>query len=213
MILKSDQGRPLIFDFFEYFNMVDKDTMEGPNAKTTVIGTGPFKFVEWAPGDHMSFTRNTNYWGGGQPYVDAINVSLVRDEQSMAAQLEAGALDAIRQPGLPDYVRLSTSPGYTGILHPNSGAFYLMSLNVLSPPTDNKQVRQALNFAIDRQRFVETALYGLASAQDLPWGPGLGRRRCGKECSIHVRSGQGKVATRSGRSGKSGNGFESARHN
>ena len=50
VILKSDQPRPLMFDFFEYFNMVDKVTIEGPDAKTKAVGTGPFSLVEWAPG-------------------------------------------------------------------------------------------------------------------------------------------------------------------
>jgi ABC-type transport system substrate-binding protein len=41
--------------------------------------------------------------------------------------------------------------------------------NTSAPPTDNKLVRQALNYAIDRQRFVDTILLGLGSVQDLPW--------------------------------------------
>src|SRR5438094_3007410 len=69
VVLTSDLPRPAIFDFFEYFNQVDKDTMEGPNAKTASVGTGPFKFVEWVQGDHLTFARNPNYWRTGRPYV------------------------------------------------------------------------------------------------------------------------------------------------
>jgi ABC-type transport system substrate-binding protein len=72
-ILATDQPRPLVFDFFEYFNMVDRDTVEGPNAKTTTVGTGPFTFVEWVPGDHLAFAKNTNYWQTGRPYLDGVH--------------------------------------------------------------------------------------------------------------------------------------------
>src|SRR5579864_1411116 len=41
VILNSDRPRPLVFDFFEYFCMVDREAVEGPNAKTTTVGTGP----------------------------------------------------------------------------------------------------------------------------------------------------------------------------
>ena len=54
IILNSDQPRPLAFDLFERLYMLDKDTMEGPDAKTKANGTGPFTFVEWAQGDHFT---------------------------------------------------------------------------------------------------------------------------------------------------------------
>jgi ABC-type transport system substrate-binding protein len=61
VVLKSEDPRPLAFDFFEYFNIVDKDAMESPDAKEKLVGTGPFTFVEWLQGDHLTFTRNKNY--------------------------------------------------------------------------------------------------------------------------------------------------------
>ena len=73
-MLKSDQPRPLVFDFFEYLNMVDQETLEGPDAKTKAVGTGPFTFVEWAQGDHLTLAQNPNYWQSGKPYLDGISV-------------------------------------------------------------------------------------------------------------------------------------------
>jgi ABC-type transport system substrate-binding protein len=49
---------------FEYFNMLDHVSMEGPDAQKTLIGTGPFTFLEWAQGDHLTFAKNANYWRG-----------------------------------------------------------------------------------------------------------------------------------------------------
>ena len=55
VVLISDQPRPGLFDFFEYFNIVDPVTASGPDAATKPIGTGPFMLAEYAQGDHLSF--------------------------------------------------------------------------------------------------------------------------------------------------------------
>ncbi len=171
-ILTTDQPRPLAFDFFEYFNMVDRNTVEGPNAKTTTVGTGPFTFTEWVPGDHLLFTRNPNYWQTGRPYLDGVRAIVARDPQSMVAMFEGGSLDTMRSAPLVDYARLKDNPMYQPVVHPNPGSYFVIAFNTLNPPLDSKVVRQALNYAIDRTRFANTALYGVAQAQDLPWLPG-----------------------------------------
>jgi peptide/nickel transport system substrate-binding protein len=168
IVLKSDLPRPAIFDFFEYFNQVDQETMEGPNAKTASIGTGPFKFVEWVQGDHLSFERNPNYWKSGRPYVESF-VASARDAQAMLVQLEAGGLDVAKGPSPNDFARYRGEPAYQPIIHSVSGNYFLFGLNLGIPPLDNKQVRQALNYALDRNRFVETFMFGTGTAQSLPW--------------------------------------------
>jgi peptide/nickel transport system substrate-binding protein len=78
IILKSDLARPGVFDFFQNFTIVDKNTMEGPEAKTRANGTGPFTFVEWVPGDHVSMARNNQYWRSGTPLLDGIRTAIAR---------------------------------------------------------------------------------------------------------------------------------------
>ena len=75
--------RPAIFDLLEFLNIVDKDTIEGPDAQTKIVGTGPFKFVEWVQGDHMTLAKNKNYWQSGRPYIDEWRVLIVPDSQAM----------------------------------------------------------------------------------------------------------------------------------
>jgi peptide/nickel transport system substrate-binding protein len=172
VVLKMDQSRPLLFDFLEYFNMVDQATVEGPQAQTTAVGTGPFAFGEWVQGDHITFNRNKSYWLSNRPYLDAVRVSIYHDAPAVMTQLEANALDIVLAPPLIDFARLKADPSYQAIIHPNSGFFYLLGANASLPPLDNKLVRQALNYAIDRNRFSTTALNGIGTPQDLPWGPG-----------------------------------------
>ena len=170
IVLTSDVPRPGVFDFFQYFTIVDKNLMDSPDARTKANGTGPFKFVEWAPGDHVTLTRNEHYWKPGIPYLDGFVTRIFRDAQAMVASLEAGALDQIDSPGLLDLVRLKSDPNYQGFVVAASGQFVCIVANTTVAPTENKQFRQAINYAINRKRFVDTVFQGIISDyQDLPF--------------------------------------------
>jgi len=172
VVFSSDQPRPGVFDFFQYSTIVDKNLMDGPDAKTKVNGTGPFKFVEWVSGDHVTMQKNPNYWQAGRPYIDGFKTSLLRDAQAMVSQLEAGALDLVDSPPILDLVRLKADPKYEAIVLISSGSFVVMVANASTPPTNDKQFRQGINYAINRQRFTDTALKGIVSGgQDLPFPP------------------------------------------
>ncbi|TME32680.1 MAG: ABC transporter substrate-binding protein, partial [Chloroflexi bacterium] len=112
IILKSDKPRPGVFDFLQYLRILDKDTMDGPDATTKVVGTGAFKFVEWVPGDHFTLVKNPNYWESGHPYLDGVNVSIFRDAQAMVAALESGTLDVADLVPIPDADRLRNDSKY-----------------------------------------------------------------------------------------------------
>jgi peptide/nickel transport system substrate-binding protein len=170
VILASDQPRPGIFDFLSGFNMVDKETMEGPNSKTAINGTGPFKFVDWASGDHLTLARNPNYWRSGRPYLDGIRISILKDAQSMIVQLESGALDAVYAPPLTDAVRLKQSPQFEAIVNAQLGQFFYVNQNVTLPLFQSKVVRQAMNYALNRSRITQTVLQNLCGDPvNLPW--------------------------------------------
>jgi len=79
LVMRSDVSRPAMFDYFNALNMIDPVTTEGPSAKQQAVGTGPFTFVEWIQGDHVTLARNKNYWRSDRPYLDSIVISVVRD--------------------------------------------------------------------------------------------------------------------------------------
>jgi peptide/nickel transport system substrate-binding protein len=167
--LTTKQPWAAVFDFFQVLNIIDKVTAEGPNAKTQAVGTGPFTFVEWVQGDHVSYGKNKNYWQSGQPLLDGITLAIAKDQQAMVAQFEAGAADFIVNAPLLDFKRLSADTQYQTLELPNPAAFWMLQPNSTRSPMDDKRVRQALNYAIDRQRMVDTVLLGLTKPQDLPW--------------------------------------------
>ncbi|HEY3063833.1 MAG TPA: ABC transporter substrate-binding protein [Chloroflexota bacterium] len=168
VVLKSELPRPAMFDFFEFFNIVDKDTVEGPDAKSTSIGTGPFKLVEWVQGDHLTFAKNSNYWRSGRPYIDSF-IAHARADQAMLVQFEAKALDVAKGAAPNDFARYRDDPQYRTLVSTISGNNFLFGLNLGIPPLEDKRVRQALNWALDRKRFSDTFLYGTGVPQSLPW--------------------------------------------
>jgi peptide/nickel transport system substrate-binding protein len=169
VILKSDKPWPAAFDFFQLFNIVDKDTMEGPNAGRSAGGTGPFMLTEWVQGDHLTFKRNPTYWQAGKPYLDELQVSVSADAQANLLRFEAGALDIGDSPPLVDTVRLLKDPNYQVLVNQNPSVFLSFFFNTTLAPFDRKEVRQALGYAIDRKRIVDTVLQGLTRPEALPW--------------------------------------------
>jgi peptide/nickel transport system substrate-binding protein len=161
-----------VFDFLQVLNILDQNSPEGPRGKTTAVGTGAFSMVEWVQGDHVTYAKNKDYWRTGKPLLDQIVLNIAKDQQAMPVQLEAGQVDFIVNPTIQDFVRLSDDPTkYQGLELPNPAAFAMMQPNSTLPPMDNKLVRQALNWAIDRQRMADTVQLGRVKIQDLPWPP------------------------------------------
>lgn len=175
-LLNFDPPWPTALDLFGQLNMVDSQTMQGPNAQTTAIGTGPFTFVEWKQGEYVKFAKNPNYWRPDRPYLDGVEVHPTNDAQAMVVRFEGGNLDAICDAPLAELVRLKDDPKYGAIITPSGlGGFYVLGVNQQAPGANpvlqDKRVRQALNLSINRTRFNQTALYGLGSLRICPGRP------------------------------------------
>jgi peptide/nickel transport system substrate-binding protein len=138
------------------------------------VGTGPFILDEWLQGDHMKLSRNKQYWRSGAPLLDGVTLSIAKDAQALATQLEAGVIDVMTAlpPGVrvDDFVRLKDDARYVGLLQAESGAVQTIGMSATKAPFDNKSVRQAFNWAVDRRRYNDTVLKGTGVAGSLPWG-------------------------------------------
>ncbi|MBV9578485.1 MAG: ABC transporter substrate-binding protein [Chloroflexi bacterium] len=144
---------------------------QGPDGKTQVVATGPFVVSEWAAGDHLLLSRNPNYWRAGVPYLEAIRYSILLDTQAMMVQFESHALDAVWLPPARDAVRLANDPAYQTVALAGGGNGQALFLNAALPPYTNKNVRQAINYAVNRERYRTVAYSGLGDVEVLPWPP------------------------------------------
>jgi peptide/nickel transport system substrate-binding protein len=170
VVLHASQPWPAIFNVLAWTNLIDPQT---PPEQNQPVGTGPFTFVEWVQGDHITLKKNPNYWQAGKPYLDGIQVRIFTDPQSMASEVEGGGIDVAILPLLRDAMRLAKDANYQVLYNQNSGSVNLLVLQTkdASAPTGNKLFRQALNYAIDRKRWSDTILLGVGTPKALPLTP------------------------------------------
>jgi peptide/nickel transport system substrate-binding protein len=169
VVLKSDKPWPAAFDFFQLFNIMDSETMNGSTPGPTAGGTGPFVLAEWVQGDHLTLKRNPNYWQPGKPYLDEIQASVSPDAQANLIRFQAGSTDVTDTPPLLDTIKLMNDANYDVLVSQNPSVFLSFFFNATRPPFDRKEVRQALAYAINRQRVVDTVMQGLTKPEALPW--------------------------------------------
>jgi peptide/nickel transport system substrate-binding protein len=138
---------------------------------TIPVGTGPFKFVEWVPGDHLTLARFEDYWQEGLPYLDEIVVKAIPDPQARMVNLLAGSIDALW--GVPDSDRalLEEAEGVVVDASPPGFSFDAFLMNINVPPFDDVRVRQAMNWAVDRDKINQLAFSGEANMTVLPRAP------------------------------------------
>lgn len=128
------------------------------------IGTGPFRFAEWNRGSHLRLERNENYWRDGRPYLDNLIFRFIADSATRAAGVESGEID-VATFGTINPVEMRRLEGIDGISIAYGGyeavaPVMLLELNNAKEPFDDKRVRQAVAYALDRQRIIDTVWYG-----------------------------------------------------
>lgn len=133
------------------------------------VGTGPYAFAEYVEGSHVTVTRNSAYWGA-LPYYDTVNFQIVPEAATRESLLLAGQVDMIVLPPVADIPALEANPAVKVILAPSDRAIFI-SLNNNQAPLDDARVRQALNYAVDREAIVSAILFGAADVMDAPMAP------------------------------------------
>lgn len=129
------------------------------------VGTGPFKFVEWIKGDHVTLEANKEYFGGA-PLIDKVIYRMMPDSNTAAQSLLNGEVDmSITRPPLAMLDALKKSNIQVDIFPAPSR--YYMQLNLRREPLQKLEVRQALAMAINRKEIVEKAFRGLGGEA---WG-------------------------------------------
>ncbi len=134
------------------------------------IGSGPFKFVTWKRGSELALARNPQFWRkDGQPYVDEYHRMVVIDDNSRVQQVQSGELDICLFPPLAQAKALQGNPQVVVRLD-NFMDSYFLTMNVTKAPFTSKLVRQALNYATDKNAIVQKVNFGFGqpSGQALP---------------------------------------------
>ncbi len=138
------------------------------------VGTGPFRFVEWVPGQQIVLERNPDYWDRTRvPKVDRLVFRWIVNPQSRVAALEAGEVDIIVSPPPQALAALRANPAFKVAEFEAQHTWYLV-LNNQTEPFNNKLVRQAVHHAIDKEAIVRDILLGTGTvARTSPMPPSV----------------------------------------
>jgi peptide/nickel transport system substrate-binding protein len=151
-----------------------QDPKTHPRNSENVVGSGPYKFVEFKPGEHIILERNENYFIEGRPYLDRIIFRIIGDNQARMLALENGEGHMATYQAQPrDLKRLEksenltlTSGGYAAI-----GPLNWLAFNTAKEPLNDKRVRHAIGYAIDRNFITKALMLGMAKPATGPLAP------------------------------------------
>lgn len=132
--------------------------------KTGVVGTGPFKFVDWQRGSILKTAKWSGYWQQGMPYLDGLNYLSFANAQTAMMSFQAGEGQVIS--GLsPRNAATLKQKGYTIQYCP--GMLYMIWPSSKNPtsPWSKLEVRQAVEYAIDKKKITDTYGYGFNEPQ------------------------------------------------
>jgi len=133
------------------------------------VGSGPFILKSWSRGQKQELIKNPNYWEKGKPSLDSASIEVVPEDNSRVLKLKAGELDAIIDVPFNQAENMKSDPninvGVASVFRID-----IVQLNTTKKPFDDKRVRQALNFALDKDAIVKGILRGNAkpAASSIP---------------------------------------------
>jgi peptide/nickel transport system substrate-binding protein len=130
------------------------------------VGTGPFMFVEWMREDRIVYEANPNYWRTGYPLVQTVIFRPIPEPSTRAAAIRTGEIDIVNRLSAEQVAIIEGVEGVQIIRYPADRVFYIAFNNLttgIGQPTEDVRVRQAMNYAVDREAIIEALFDGAAS--------------------------------------------------
>jgi peptide/nickel transport system substrate-binding protein len=177
---KTARPYPLLPTDLSIVNIVSRKAVEAPTAEfnsgKSAIGTGPFKFVEFVPGDRVVLQRNDAYWGP-KPHWAKVTVRIITNPSARTAALLSGDVQIIDQVPTQDLARVRAN-AQTAVAKTGSNRLIYLHLDqardqtpfatdkqgavLPNNPLKNKRVRQALSKSINREAIAQRLFDGEA---------------------------------------------------
>lgn len=164
--------RPLA-NFFELLDrtaIVDKQTYGQRTDGSKLIGTGPYQFASWNPGASATLERFGGYRDPKAASVKSIELIVLSDPTATISALRSGRAQMAIGMQPRDTIEFDRNPMFKIVNA--GGSIYPFGVNVEAKPFDNKTLRQALGYAVDRKRINDQVFNGTGTPTDLFWMPG-----------------------------------------
>lgn len=168
-----NEGIPFLWNLADRAGMILSPTAVeelGDEIARKAVGTGPFKFVEWIPDDHITLEKNPDYWEAGKPYLDKVIFRPIPEGTVRSIELKSGNVNIIEKVPSQEVDTMKSTEGVEMLVKPGLGYAYVF-INGTKPPFDNINARKALAYAIDREQLAELATFGTGYAGVSPIPP------------------------------------------
>lgn len=138
--------------------IISEDAPE--NLESRPVGTGPFEFVEWRRGSFVRLKKFDSYYREGLPYLDEVEFEFVSSPSAQIASLRAGDVDAIGYLTNPERASMLERDDRFKVLKGVTSGEVILAMNNSRSPFNKLAVRKAINYAIDRKKIIDGAMYG-----------------------------------------------------
>lgn len=189
VIIKTNTPNPMLpLDIASIYivskHIGDKSKTEDYNAGRAMVGTGPYKFVSYSPGDRTVFERSPTYYGP-KPLWEKVNYRFINNGAARTAALLAGDVDVIDKVAVTDVEKLRKTPSVSVFTYPGLRVLLLQPSQRPGPnefitdnagkplaqnPLQDQRVRQALSVAINRKAIADRVLQGTVTEAN-QWMP------------------------------------------
>ena len=156
------------------------------------VGTGPYKFQEWVPNDHITLVKNPDYWDkNNAAKVDKIIVKPVPEDGTRIAMLQKGDAQFIN--AVPySMAEVVQKDKNLSLAESESVYTFWVAMNTQKKPFSDVRVRQAMNYAINKEAIIKAVLRGHGKPANSPLAPQVWGYTPGED--LPLRSGQGQSA-------------------
>lgn len=158
-----------LFDLFEFMIIAAKESVDGALQGGAPIGTGAFVWKSWTPGTSLTLDRNPNYWIPERPYLDGVEIRVIPQPDALLAALRSGQAHMSYGLGGRDLTSIENDKAFVLQEFDQGAGNVYVGVNTAVAPFGDKRIRQALSYAIDRDRIVKQALGGYGLAAATPW--------------------------------------------
>ncbi len=147
--------------------------MESGDEFSNPVGSGPYTFVEWVSGDKITLKKNENYFDAdNMGQMDTITFKVIPEGTSRTIALETGEVDVVDELPSNDVSKVEDASDLTMYSSASTRIDYL-GMNTQMAPFDNKLVRQAFNYAVDKQAVMMVAIDGTGVATESILAPSM----------------------------------------
>jgi oligopeptide transport system substrate-binding protein len=125
---------------------------QGTRLRDHPLASGPFRLAKWEQGTRMVFERNPRYWNAKLPYLDRVEMDLQVQRDVAVLKFLRGEYDMIERLSSDKYVQFARSPAWRPYVRTTPATnVYGEAMDVTKPPFNDKKVRQAMNYAINKE--------------------------------------------------------------